>query len=101
MGMAQRQEEVAEGIADAMEVLRVPIIVVGNCVLAEVLAERGVPFVREFYADLDYDDHGIQVITRHHEAIAPAAPRPKVVRAIREGKIFPRQRLRGIDLYPQ
>lgn len=72
MGMAQRQEEVAEGIADAMEVLRVPIIVVGNCVLAEVLAERGVPFVREFYADLDYDDHGIQVITRHHEAIAPA-----------------------------
>jgi 5-oxoprolinase (ATP-hydrolysing) subunit A len=86
MGMAQKQEEVANGIADAMEVLQVPIIAIGNCVLADVLMQRGVPFIREFYADLDYDDHGAQIITRHHEAITPERAKAKVLRAIREGK---------------
>lgn len=86
MGMAQRQEEVATGIADAMEVLQVPIIAIGNCILADVLAQRGIPFVREFYTDLDYDDDGVQIIARHHEAIAPERAKAKVLRAIREGK---------------
>ncbi len=86
MGMAQKQEEIADGIADAMSILQVPIIAIGNCVLADVLVRRGIPFVREFYADLDYDDDGIQIITRHHEAISPERATAKVLRAIHEGK---------------
>jgi UPF0271 protein len=86
MGMAQKDEEIANGIADAVEVLQVPMIAIGNCVLADVLARRGIPFVREFYADLDYDDKGVQIMTRHHDAIAPDRASAKVLRAIREGR---------------
>jgi UPF0271 protein len=86
MGMAQKEEAVANGIADAIEVLQVPVIAIGNCVLADVLTARGIPFVREFYADLDYDDRGVQVITKHHEAVAPNHASARVLRAIKEGR---------------
>ena len=85
MGMAQTQEEIANGIADAVEALRAPVIATGNCVLADVLAKRRIPFVREFYVDLDYDDRGIQIISREHEAIAPDFASAKVLRAIKDG----------------
>ena len=44
-----------------------------------------VPFTCEFYADLDYDDHGRQVITKEHAPVAPEAAAAKVLRAVRDG----------------
>lgn len=87
MGMAQKDEAIASGIADAMSVLELPIIAIGDCVLSDVLAARKIPFVREFYVDLDYDAQGIQVMTLHHDAIEPHKAARKVERAVTEGLV--------------
>jgi UPF0271 protein len=84
-GMAQRDEAVAEGIADAAAILDLPVIAFSNCAMSEVFGRRGIPFTCEFYADLAYDDFGRQIITREHHAVAPANVAAKVRRAVNEG----------------
>ena len=85
-GMAQKDEEVANGIADAAIALDLPVIAFANCAMSEVFTKRGVPFSCEFYADLDYDDHGRQIITRHHAPVRVEDAVEKVLRAVNEGK---------------
>jgi 5-oxoprolinase (ATP-hydrolysing) subunit A len=53
--------------------------------MSEVFARRGVPFTCEFYADLDYDDFGRQIITKEHHAVDPSDVAAKVRRAVVEG----------------
>ena len=55
-------------------------------VVMGLFTQRGVSFTCEFYADLDYDDAGRQVITMTHDPVAPDVAARKVLRAIREGK---------------
>lgn len=86
MGMAMKNGAVAEGIADAAEALALPVIGVANCVIEDVFKRRRLPMVCEFYADLDYDDRGWQLITLHHRAVDPAAAAAKALRAVREGR---------------
>ncbi len=84
-GMAQNDTSIAEGIADAAEVFGVPVIAFSDCCMSEVFARRGIPFSCEYYVDLDYDDHGRQVISREHEPVAPEAVAEKVRRAVLDG----------------
>jgi 5-oxoprolinase (ATP-hydrolysing) subunit A len=84
-GMAQKQEPVAEGLADAALALRLPVIGFSDCVMADVFTRRGVPFSCEFYADLEYDDHGRQIITKEHAPVPPEAAATAVRRAVTEG----------------
>jgi UPF0271 protein len=84
-GMAQRQEPVADGIADAALTLGLPVIAYSDCAMSDVFTRRGVEFSCEFYADLDYDDDGRQLITKEHHAVAPDAVAVKVLRAVTEG----------------
>jgi UPF0271 protein len=84
-GMAQRDGPIAEGIADAALTLGLPVIAYSDCAMSEVFTRRGVEFTCEFYADLDYDDHGRQFITREHHPVAPDAAAAKVRRAVTEG----------------
>lgn len=84
-GMAQRQEPVADGIADAALTLGLPVIAYSDCAMSDVFTRRGVEFTCEFYADLDYDDDGRQLITKEHHAVAPDAVAVKVLRAVTEG----------------
>jgi UPF0271 protein len=85
-GMAQKDEAIANGIADAALALDLPVIAYANCAMSQVFAARGVPFTCEFYADLDYDDDGRQVITMTHEPVAPDQAAAKVLRAVRDGR---------------
>ncbi len=85
-GMAQKDESIANGIADAAIALGLPVIAFANCAMSEVFSRRGVPFSCEFYADLDYDDEGRQIITMTHEPVAPEAAVSKVLRAVTEGR---------------
>lgn len=84
-GMAQRDATIANGIADAALAFKLPVIAYSDCAMSEVFTKRGVEFSCEFYADLDYDDHGRQIITKHHYAVDPAAVVAKVRRAVTEG----------------
>ena len=84
-GMAQRDEAVANGIADAALAFKLPVIAYSDCAMSEVFTRRGVEFSCEFYADLDYDDDGRQIIAKQHHAVDPAAVAAKVRRAVTEG----------------
>lgn len=84
-GMAQNDEAIAEGIADAADVFKVPVIAFSDCCMSEVFERRGIPFSCEFYVDIDYDDSGRQIISREHPAIGPEAVGQKVRDAVRGG----------------
>lgn len=84
-GMAQREETIANGIADAALACDLAVIGFGDCVMEEVFKARQVDYACEFYADLDYNDDGLQIITMVHEAVRPEAARDKALRAVTEG----------------
>jgi len=84
-GMAQRDEEAAEAIADAAEALGAPLFGFADCAMSRVYARRGLPFVCEYYADLDYGDDGRNIITREHHAVEPEEAAARVLRAVSVG----------------
>lgn len=84
MGMAMKYEAVAEGVADAAEALGLPVIGCTDSEMTRVFDRRGIEYACEFYADLDYDDEGCQIITMIHEAVAPEDAVTRVLRALRE-----------------
>jgi UPF0271 protein len=84
-GRAARDEAVANAVADAAEVLGVPVLGMAGTVHETVYAGRGVQFVAEYYADLDYDDDGSLVITRTHVAYDPVQAARRAVRVVDEG----------------
>jgi UPF0271 protein len=85
-GMAARMEDIAHAVADAADVFRVPIFGIINCLHETIYPARGHVFVAEYYADLDYSDEGLMIITREHHAVDPATAAARCVRAITEGK---------------
>jgi UPF0271 protein len=85
MGMAQKQESTANAIADVAMCYELPVIAVTNSVLSEVLSHRQIPHVCEFYVDLEYDDNGVQIISRHPKHILPQDAVAKAIRALDEG----------------
>jgi UPF0271 protein len=77
-GMAARSREVAKAVADAAKVFNVPVMgMIGT------LHER--VYAAEYYADLDYDDEGMVIITREHHAFDPKRAAERALRAVREG----------------
>lgn len=85
-GMAGRDAEIANAIADAADVFGVPLFGIAGSLHETIYPERGHIFVGEFYADLDYDDNGMNIITREHHAVDPATAAARCLRAVTEGK---------------
>lgn len=85
-GMAARSAEIARAIAEAARPFAVPLFGMAGTEHERVYSGAGIPFVSEFYADLDYDESGRLIITREHAPVDPEKAARRVVRAIREGK---------------
>lgn len=85
-GMAGRLEEIAQGVCDAADVFKVPLYGVVNTLHEKVYTARGHAFVAEYYADLDYNDEGMMIITREHRAVEPKVAAERCLRAVTEGK---------------
>lgn len=86
-GVSARDEAVANAVADAAEAFGgVPLMGMANTVHEDVYTKRGLPFVAEYYTDLDYTDEGGLIITREHVAHDPDKAAAGAVRAITEGK---------------
>ena len=85
-GMAARMEDVAEAVADAADVYKVPLFGMKGTLHETVYRRRGHAFVAEYYADLDYNAEGGLIITREHEAKDPADAAARTLRAVTEGK---------------
>ncbi|WP_211110084.1 5-oxoprolinase subunit PxpA [Acuticoccus mangrovi] len=84
-GMAARDEAVAHAVCDAAEIFGLPLMGMINSCHERIYTARGIPFIAEFYADLDYGDDGLVIITREHPELDPAAAAAVCVRAVTEG----------------
>lgn len=84
--MAMQQEAVAHGVCDAAEIFGAPLFGMTGTLHEKVYQERGIPFIAEFYADLDYDASGKLILTRVHDAKDPDEMAERCVRAVRDGK---------------
>ena len=84
-GMAARQEHIAHAICDAGDVFQVPIFGLSGTLHEEIYTTRGLEFVPEFFADLDYDDDGMLLITREHERVDAQEAGRRALRAIKDG----------------
>ena len=87
--MAANDENMAHAIADAVETFNVSIFGMANTCHEKVYKdERGLNFVSEFYADLDYDENGKLVIAKGKNATYDSKiATDRVLRAISEKKV--------------
>jgi len=85
-GVASRDDEVAHAVCDAALVYGVPVLGLAGTRHEAVYTARGVRFIAEFYADLDYADDGGLIITREHHARDPQQAALRVRRALSEGR---------------
>ena len=87
--MAAKDENMAHAIADAVETFNVSIFGMANTCHEKVYKdERGLNFVSEFYADLDYDENGKLVIAKGKNATYDSKiATDRVLRAISEKKV--------------
>lgn len=86
-GMSARMEDMAHAVADVARVFNVPVLGMSGTCHERILPGRGVTFIAEFFADLDYNDEGGLIITRQHESRDPAEAAARCQRAIRDGKV--------------
>jgi UPF0271 protein len=84
-GMAAKSQEVAKAIADAAKVFNVPVLGMAGTMHERVYTAEGLEFISEYYADLDYDDDGMVIITREHHAVDPKRAAERALRAVTEG----------------
>jgi 5-oxoprolinase (ATP-hydrolysing) subunit A len=84
-GRAAKDEATAQAVADAAEVLGVPVLGMAGTQHESVYTARGLEFLAEYYVDLDYGDDGSLLITRRHAAYDPEQVRERVVRVFTEG----------------
>ena len=85
-GMAARDEEIAHAVCDAAAVFGAPLYGMSGSCHEKIYRARGLGFVAEYYADLEYDDAGNLVITRAHDAVDPDRAARRCLRAVEEGK---------------
>ena len=87
-GMASKDEEVAHAIADAVAVFNVSIFGMVNTFHEKVYKERGLDFIAEFYADLDYDSEGKLIISKgKNKPYETELAVKRCLRAISENKV--------------
>jgi len=86
-GMAARSAEVAQAVAEAAKVFKVPVLGMAGTQHEKVYTAAGLDFISEYYADLDYADDGSLIITREHHAIDPKLAAERARRAVAEGKV--------------
>lgn len=63
-GMLARDEELMEALCDVAEQFNLPVFGIAGSMHEIVAKRRGVPFVSEYYVDLDYDDEGMIIVNR-------------------------------------
>jgi 5-oxoprolinase (ATP-hydrolysing) subunit A len=85
-GAAWTDEDVATACAEAAQAFGVPMYGTTGT-LHETIWPQYTEVKWEIFADLDYDDEGRCIITRHHTAVAPAKAVEQVMRVVRDGRI--------------
>lgn len=85
--MAAQQTEIAEAVADAAELYGVPVMGLAGTLHEDVYTARGIGFLAEFFADLDYNDAGSLIVAREHVALEPTVAAARALQAVRDGTL--------------
>ena len=87
--MASKDEEIARAIADAVAPFNVGIYGMAHTAHEKVYKhERGLNFIAEFYADLDYDENGKLVLAKGKNSLYNSdLAAERTLRAIKENKV--------------
>lgn len=86
-GMAARNAEIAEAVADAADIYDIPVFGLPGTLHEEVYTRRKIRFIPEFFADLDYSDEGNLIITRKHELVEPEVAAKRASQVFSEGTL--------------
>ena len=86
-GAAWHDEDVARAIARAAKIFGVPMMGMSGTGHEKWYPEEGVEVLWETYVDLDYNDAGEVIITRHHEPVTAELAVERAVRAARDGQV--------------
>ncbi len=86
-GVAARDEGVANAIADVAELFGVPLFGMANTEHERVYKERGIEFVAELYADLNYRSNGQLIIQRQPPKVTPEQVISRCLKAIEHGVV--------------
>lgn len=62
--MLARDEKLMDAACDVAEQYEVPVFGLAGTAHERVAIRRGIPFISEFYVDLDYNDEGMVVVNR-------------------------------------
>ncbi len=84
-GRAATDGAVADAVAAATAVFGVPMMGMAGTEHERAASDRGLDFLAEYYADLEYDDDGSLIITRKHVAYDPEQVVARVRRVVEEG----------------
>ncbi len=85
-GVASKDESVCRAVVEVVKSLNVPFVGLAGTFHETVAKELAVPFLAEFFADLEYDDEGRLIITRTHESVDPKEAASRTMRALKCGK---------------
>lgn len=84
-GMASRDAELAEAVTAVAADYGVPIFGIPNSESEKAADKLGVPFVAEFYVDLNYNADGGLIVARRPHATPVDEARERATRALRDG----------------
>ncbi|MEQ8231599.1 MAG: 5-oxoprolinase subunit PxpA [Gammaproteobacteria bacterium] len=85
-GAAWTDEDVAIACAEAAQAFGVPMYGTTGT-LHETIWPKYTEVKWEIFADLDYDDEGRCIITRHHTSVAPEKAVAQIMRVVTDGTI--------------
>ncbi|KAI0706698.1 LamB/YcsF family protein [Earliella scabrosa] len=86
-GMTARDMALARAVVGVAKLFNVPFMgLAGTCHQA-ACTELGVPFIAEWFADLDYSPEGKLLITKKHDPVPLPEVRQRVTRLLGESKI--------------
>lgn len=86
-GVAARDEKVAHAIADVAEIYGVALYGMANTEHERIYKERGIEFVAELYADLNYRGNGELIIARQPPKVTPEQVIKRCLKAIEDGVV--------------
>lgn len=84
-GMLSRSEELMDAACDVAVQYGVPVFGLAGTAHERIAAVRGVPFVSEYYVDLDYDDEGLIIVNRTGKTRELSEVETRARRALVEG----------------
>ncbi|MFS8478627.1 MAG: LamB/YcsF family protein, partial [Micromonosporaceae bacterium] len=84
-GMVARDEQLMHAVCDVAEQYGVPVFGMAGTAHERVAAQRGIPFVAEFYVDLGYRADGSLIIARRPHATPPELAAERARLALTEG----------------